>query len=354
MVTVLFGLRTKSPPRSISSSVVYVRPLTVSDYCPIMSAELKKRKRSPISAEWRLFPAQEPRLHSNVFIRPKSAKENGEVAKFISETENGRILVELEGGNQKLFDRKRLLQVFDSQTAPLLLLTPETIPYRNLAWSQLTGDDKVLEIGCSTGECSKIVLRRTKNWFGIDTSSEIIAKCQSLVGSEFADRTAKLDCLVSPIQTRNAIIEKLGEPTHVFIDIGGNRSWASVVKAIAWTYQSFQPQLVVVKSRELVAECKLEAGLINKETGKLEEEGWFETKLQSISTKATLPKHALGAPCSFSLADNNLICRYHNYYKDGCKKKDDGCILDHEHCHLCLEKGHVALDCPTMTATMIT
>jgi FkbM family methyltransferase len=41
------------------------------------------------------------------------------------------------------------------------------------------------------------------------------------------------------------------------------------------------------------------------------------------------------------------ICRYHNYKICGCKKDDyDECEFDHVHCHVCLEPGHVALQCP--------
>ncbi len=62
--------------------------------------------------------------------------------------------------------------------------------------------------------------------------------------------------------------------------------------------------------------------------------------------------HPLKAPMVLSPRDNMTpICRYHNYYKgngcdcsDRCKYKED-CPFDHEYCHWCLQKGHIALDC---------
>ena len=65
------------------------------------------------------------------------------------------------------------------------------------------------------------------------------------------------------------------------------------------------------------------------------------------------------------------ICRFHNYDSrrgGGCKKLRSGaCPLDHEHCHFCLEPGHVAKECarflggglavhmaPTMVASALT
>lgn len=316
-----------------------------------MSSCSKKRKlnqTTPVPVpEWRLYPSDHSKPPPTVFVRPKSAKEHGQIARQIRETDNGRVLVELEGGVQKVFDRKRLLPVFESSpTAPLLLLTPDTTPYRNLAWSQLTHLDRVLEIGCSTGECSAILLRRTKNWMGLDTSTQMIANCQQMVGKQFLDKVVKSDCLVNPIQTRDTVRNVLGEPTHVFIDIGGNRDWTSVVKVISWTYECFLPRLVVVKSQELVAEYNVDMNhAIDKETDTLDMNGWFNAKLKSISTKVVFPKHAKDAPWAFSPVDNTPICRYHNYNIDGCQKISHGCKLDHEHCHLCLVKGHIALNC---------
>ena len=78
------------------------------------------------------------------------------------------------------------------------------------------------------------------------------------------------------------------------------------------------------------------------------------------------------APLRLSPLDNTTpICRFHNYSKKGCLRflnpqadkkttnvgKDlihldldktsanSSCELDHEHCHMCFEKGHVALNC---------
>eukprot|EP00536_Pseudo-nitzschia_multiseries_P017035 jgi/Psemu1/292813/fgenesh1_pg.1348_\ len=57
---------------------------------------------------------------------------------------------------------------------------------------------------------------------------------------------------------------------------------------------------------------------------------------------------------------NRIICRFHNYdARSGCKKFNDrnsnsnnsnancgvSCELDHETCHICLEKGHLAHEC---------
>jgi hypothetical protein len=362
---------------------------------------------TPSHIEWRLYPPESPLPYTNVFIRPKSAKEHGKLGTVLRETEDARLLVEvpvLVGQKrtgefyQKVFDRRRLLPVLDMHSSchsattnaatttgsvVQIVVTSETTPYRNLAWSQLDSDSIVLELGCSTGECSGIVLRRTTHWVGLDTSTEMIAQCKARVGIQYADRAVQCNVLSTapPLSTttttnttiapttRDAIVSMLGapSPTHVFIDIGGNRDWVSVLRAISWTLTQFQPFMVVVKSRELVAECQ-QVVMADCHDGRWNlPDQWLEMKLQpsiaSSLTPATAPggdynnknsdhypiKHPKDAAWAYSPVDHcTPICRYHNYdVRDGCKKKNDGCMFDHVHCHRCLEKGHIALECPS-------
>ena len=52
-------------------------------------------------------------------------------------------------------------------------------------------------------------------------------------------------------------------------------------------------------------------------------------------------------PLRSNLETRVSICRFFNYSTIGCKKHGDGlCELDHETCHICLETGHKALECP--------
>lgn len=47
-----------------------------------------------------------------------------------------------------------------TRSTSLIILTPDTTNYRQLATSHLRLSDKVLEIGCSTGECTALLVRR--------------------------------------------------------------------------------------------------------------------------------------------------------------------------------------------------
>ena len=70
-------------------------------------------------------------------------------------------------------------------------------------------------------------------------------------------------------------------------------------------------------------------------------------------------RHPLKMPLRTDPVTNQIICRFHNYdARSGCKKYNDrknsirndenitaSCDLDHETCHICLEKGHLAHQC---------
>ena len=56
-------------------------------------------------------------------------------------------------------------------------------------------------------------------------------------------------------------------------------------------------------------------------------------------------KRFRGFPLKFPVAktaQGTDICRYHNYSQ--CKKGEQ-CEHDHEHCHVCRERGHTAQEC---------
>jgi hypothetical protein len=137
-----------------------------------------------------------------------------------------------------------------------------------------------------------------------------------------------------------------GTPSAVFIDIGGNRQEAAVLRLLDWVFRYLKSpplRLVVVKSQELYAALKDrcdEMGVVQ------DADAWFRERL-SAAWKVTIPKHPLQAPKKEF--EGTLICRYHNYHRAGCRLHQDPathCPYDHDHCHFCLQTGHVALHCP--------
>ena len=89
--------------------------------------------------------------------------------------------------------------------------------------------------------------------------------------------------------------------------------------------------------------------------------GSGNSKMQ-VPTK-TKKRHPLKMPLRTNPVTNQIICRFHNYdAASGCKKYNhccanleseagNVCALDHETCHICLEKGHLAHSCPHLDNT---
>lgn len=335
--------------------------------------------------------------------------------------------------------RKRLCPEFSS---PTVVLVEETLPFRRLVGFQLHNHrysgDRVLEIGCSTGELSKLVWKnhsevplfpggaqtilpkRLPSWIGMDNSQEMIDRCgeqlsrhikkeeeSSGVSSSYSSKVVKIDVLDEPERASKEATtpaELFGpSPTVVLIDIGGNRECGPVVKILEWVLEVFgggrtdggggssdnssSLRMVIVKSRalfrQLLSDCGNESKNVSNnihcdnsnnssDTPGIHAssgivsggEQWFTKThrrllLEGKTTRSGgcfLFKHPLKAPRVLSPVDGiTPICRYHNYHKDGCKQQVENrasgtkkCLLDHDHCHICLRRGHVAMNCPLL------
>lgn len=243
---------------------------------------------------------------------------------------------------------RRLIPNFTHKTLNIVV-TPETNYFRILA-KQVTNEDRILEIGCSTGETSKLLIPNCLSWVGLDTSEQMIEQCKATVGKDTWDEkrcyATVVDALIDPIKAEKECSIH-GSITVVFIDIGGNRECINVLRMLSWVLEKFVDlRLVVVKSRELTQSIKTTASVADG-TGIVENGyDWF---LKHQKNRA-LPKHPLKAPMVTS-PKGEPICRYYNYHKEGCNNAD--CPYDHEYCHFCLKKGHVARNCPTLNDSCI-
>lgn len=299
--------------------------------------------------------------------------------------EQDRVSVLQTNGTVKQFRTSRLVPIYDfNSNNTTIVLTPDTTNYRQLAIAHLRKDDKVLEIGCSTGMCTSLVLRRMlllasvaentedKEHHGqivaFDTGSDMIQQTQQALQTEFTNLSPRLSrklelSTISSVHKVDAFADPRGaytlttknnkHPDIVLIDIGGNRELEGVTRMIHWvqtTYTEHPPRVIIVKSKELARQLNANTdGVIHNA------QSWLTDYLQSnnmsneCATKPPTFSHPLQAPLVLSPEDDTTpICRFHNYHKEGCKKHQNGndCELDHEHCHFCKKKGHVANECP--------
>lgn len=301
-----------------------------------------------------------------------------------------------------------------------ILVTDSTETYRLLATSQVVLDGKngnttntnvVLEIGCSTGGTSEILWKQLlpvarSYWIGMDTGADMVRTVQqklakavvvptstySMSRNEPQESNAKtrLTCVqMNPLKDPETAIdtvkkhilnETASTPTEqgairmtVFVDIGGNREEAAVVRMIHWIlsssfhdaftlHQSFHDAFtlhqIIVKSESVYAALQQEttAATVGHVDGRMDPHVWCTERLR-VALRETLPKHPLQAAKRFRPVESKTatttaanvpppnICRYHNYHVSGCAK-GSRCPYDHDHCHLCLTLGHTARQCP--------
>jgi SAM-dependent methyltransferase len=277
----------------------------------------------------------------------------------------------------------------------VVVLVQETAPFRRLIEFQLyQGNlgfmDRVLEIGCSTGELSQRIWNMGVGaWVGIDNSAEMVSTCSRQleryhIGTRSTYNVLRIDPMLEPQRAYNETIQALGGfPTVVCLDIGGNREFRPVIDVLSWVFQMFvlsnssdvtddelrQPlRLILVKSRALVRSI-LQDGAngnvrIDYPTGLVSfGHDWLESVMKHGQRKSevdgddqrlnrqTLKRitHPAKAPMAYSPTDDRTpICRYHNYHPKGCKRRNyatSPCELDHDHCHACRKPGHIALNC---------
>ena len=204
-------------------------------------------------------------------------------------------------------------------------------------------------------------------------------------------KVIQVSSLSSQLQNNNDddVETKKKQPTVIFIDIGGNRDLTSVIRMLEWVKYSFTPRLIIIKSEEMVQsikeECKSSDSSTKHQTienesnptnndynpmkrfksselrihssGRIENgEDWFQRQISKIGnndttnpmTKRKRFPHPQKAPLQLCPSDQKTpICRYHNYHKNGCYHHLEGkCPYDHNYCHWCLQKGHIAMQCP--------
>ena len=319
------------------------------------------------SSRWRLHPPPSryfPAVGDLVFIRPRSRAEpgrTGTVAALVRGGESGAEppVPAPRGGRKK---RKRTEEVravvrgeaFEapgcrpSRLVPVyrrrgggggsgggeglvtVVLTPDTCSMRILAASQVRRGDRVLEIGCSTGECTAVLARaaaggggrgrgqnrggadegegggggRAGSVVAFDTGSDMIARAREHVASAAADAPAeavrfhRIDALADP---RAGMAAAPRHPDAIFVDIGGNRELAGVARMLNWVLRSFcraaptadadaephlhphLPRIVVVKSQALVRELMGSTGASVGDDGAVPGGSeWFSVVVRSV------------------------------------------------------------------------
>lgn len=286
---------------------------------------------------------------STVFVRPTGATGRGKRVKLLEiGPKKSKVQVNDTTSDVK---RKRLLPVYDTETtSTTVLVVASTTHYRQMAASQVTDQDRVLEMGCSTGETSALVWPTARSWVGLDTGADMVAATQSRMPNNIHGACHCVDALGGDPAVAEDCARSLGEPTVALVDIGGNRELSGVVRMLEWLWQGFGDlRLVIVKSEQAYKSLRT---MLNDHASSDVITGanaWFTEQL-AMAQRQSVPRHPLQAPKRYNPEDGTTpICRYHNYHRQGCSKAE--CPYDHGHCHWCLQAGHVARECPNVGKT---
>lgn len=210
----------------------------------------------------------------------------------------------------------------------LIIITAETAPYRVLAASQARPNDRVLEIGCSTGETTAVLVKYVPRGHVVafDIGADMVERTKERLklslpdSSSSSSRTCarvavhKIDPFFDPrgaVEAASALLpgredgdsptesrEDVGRGTAVtnssssrevdvvFIDIGGNREVRGVVRMIAFARTAFvrPPRLIVVKSQALVAELTASPDRAKKADGNDDDDDDGATQVAKAAT----------------------------------------------------------------------
>jgi len=117
--------------------------------------------------------------------------------------------------------------------------------YRKLAKTEVRRNDRVLEIGCSSGLATAVLARTGATVAAVDCAQEQVDLAISRCGKQPNLTIARLD-------GRNAdlLVGIMPEPTVIFIDVGGNALLDNVAYMIRLCLRVFSPRLMVVRSIE--------------------------------------------------------------------------------------------------------
>jgi len=136
------------------------------------------------------------------------------------------------------------------------ILCTETMNYRKIAATHVTGTDSVLELGCSFGDATKVLVTLARRVTAVDNSDECVQRaCMACKGASNC-RIETSDVLANPAQC--LALGREMEINVAFIDLGGNRDGDAVLPIVLLLLAELpHMSLCVVKCRALHAAASI-------------------------------------------------------------------------------------------------
>lgn len=105
--------------------------------------------------------------------------------------------------------------ITSSQTQ--IIVASETRHFRHQAQSMITADDFFLEIGCSFGECTKLLAKLGFSGIAVDHSSNAVTRARQRL-----NRYPSISVVQADARDIEQIRKICPTPSVILIDIGGN------------------------------------------------------------------------------------------------------------------------------------
>jgi SAM-dependent methyltransferase len=131
---------------------------------------------------------------------------------------------------------------------PRILLVSSARRFRDIAAKQVGASDTVLEIGCSTGETTRVLAEHAKAVLAVDVSDELIAQTAALFRDMAHVTVRKVDARNVP-----SLVLLMPRPDVIFLDIGGAAQLNSVAFVARQCLRAFSPRLFVIRNAELAS-----------------------------------------------------------------------------------------------------
>ena len=132
------------------------------------------------------------------------------------------------------------------QTTPQIKVVSTAQYFRRLARQLPTAKDIVLEIGCSTGEATRILAATGARVLAVDIAAEMIETLQTEMAGTDNVRVVWLDG-----RDIGALVAMIEQPDLIFLDVGGNALLGNVASVLSQCLKTFMPRMVIVRSSEL-------------------------------------------------------------------------------------------------------
>ena len=136
--------------------------------------------------------------------------------------------------------------MIDPQTRPQIIVVSESNDFRRMARKKITSEDVFLEIGCSFGECTRILGELGCSGVALDNSESVVAKAVVAVATFSGISVVQADA-----RDMAHIHSLCPSPSVILFDVGGNEQLDKVTSLLRLVLQTFRPRLLLVRSMEL-------------------------------------------------------------------------------------------------------